>query len=145
MLCLLDLTSDACLTKLYIMAFTSGLDDAGSDNGHSVQLRANGLTSTVNLYDLPGDDYESNKGDLWKMRISDFHFANCITIEDITGIAIVARSDDGWNIDLITTYVGDESGKFQELSQDFDVYRWIDGNGDITHRFFDLTIVHRSV
>ena len=34
--------SDACLTRLYVMALTSGVDDAGSDMSHIVEVQAAG-------------------------------------------------------------------------------------------------------
>ena len=47
-----------------------------------------------------------------------------------------------WNIESIATFVKDTAGGFEVLTQDFDVYRWVDGDGDSSHRRFDLTRVH---
>lgn len=58
----------SCLATLYIMAFTSGFQHAGSDIGHSVQLQANGEVRNIRLYNLPGNDMLENKGDLWKIK-----------------------------------------------------------------------------
>ena len=54
------------------MAFTSSLSDAGSDDSKDILLRVNGTQSQKRLPDLRGDDYDRNKGDLWKLSISAF-------------------------------------------------------------------------
>ena len=123
------------------MAFTSGENYAGSDDSPAVELQAKGSTKSVSLYDLPKDDYSPNKGDLWKMDISDFQFDGCVRVDDISGVAIIAIGTDGWNIDSITTFVENNDGKFQLISQDFDVYRWIDKGDDPSYERFDLSLV----
>lgn len=124
------------------MAFTSGVAHAGSDNGHSVQVRlSGGQTRHVRLYDRPGDDMLAHKGDLWKISFSSFGFSDsCIQIGEIQQVAITERSNDGWNIESIVTLVKDSSGGVQTLTQDLDVYRWIDGNDHYSHRRLDLTL-----
>ena len=131
----------ACLSKLYIMAFTSDRMYAESNDPPAVQLQARGSSRSVTLYDLPADQYKPSKGDLWKINFSDFQFEGCVRVEDITSIAIVATGTDGWNIDSIATYVANYDGKFQIISQDFDVYRWVDKNGDPSRKQFDLTLL----
>ena len=79
-----------------------------------------------------------NKGDLWKVSFSSFGFS-CVKIGQIANVAIIESSNDGWNIESIATFVKGSGGGFQVLTQDFDVYRWIDGDGDSSHRRFDLT------
>ena len=61
---LLIYSTDACLDKLYIMAFTSTLPNAQSpDNDpHGVEILAAGHVCHLKFYDLPGDDYSRNKG-----------------------------------------------------------------------------------
>ena len=49
-------STDACLDKLYIMAFTSGIDNAQSDSAHAVEILAAGDVRTLQLYNLPGND-----------------------------------------------------------------------------------------
>ena len=133
--------TDPCLTKLYILAFTSSMHQfAGSDGDHSVEIAANQEVHHVILPDLLGDDYSRHKGDLWKINFSDFGFSDsCITIEEISRVSILATHNDGWNIDSITTFVIYTNGS-RVLTQDFDVHRWIDGNADISYRRFDLTL-----
>ena len=131
----------SCLSKLYLMAFTSGASHAGSDTSHSIQVQLGGhKVGTLQLYDRPGDDMLGNKGDLWKINFSDFHLLkSCITIDDIKKVSIVESGNDGWNIDSVVTLVKDFQGRVQILTQDLDVYRWIDGDGSQSHKHFDLT------
>lgn len=123
------------------MAFTSNRAHAGSDDSPAVQLEARGSSHSVTLYDLPKDDYEPSKGDLWKINFSDFHYTGCVRADDITGIAILAIGNDGLNIDSIVTFVENYDGKIQIISQDFNVYRWVDNNGAPASKRFDLTLL----
>ncbi|MCG8623624.1 MAG: hypothetical protein MJE68_16730 [Proteobacteria bacterium] len=94
------------------MAFTSGVDDAGSDTSHIIEVQTIGQVRNLVLYDRPGDDMQKNKGDLWKINFSDFSFTDgCITIGEISGASIVENNgNDGWNIDSIVTLVKDDDG-----------------------------------
>ena len=79
-----------CLISLYIIAFTSGVSDGQSDSNYSVQLQSNGAVRPVSLDDRPGDDYQSNKGDLWSISFSSFGFSDsCIRIPEIQRVSIV--------------------------------------------------------
>ena len=130
------------------MAFTSGVRNAGSDQGHEVSMRlVSGETRTALLPDLPGNDYLSNKGDLWKLNLaSRFHFTDsCVQLSDIASIAIEQRSNDGWNIDSIVTFFKDNRhiirDDFHLATVDMDVNQWIDGDAHHTHRRFELNLV----
>ena len=124
------------------MAFTSGLNNAGSDESHAVEIRAKRYTRHQLLYDLPGDDYNPREGDFWKYTMRSFSFPfSCITIEDIFGIAITERNNDGWNIDSIATFFIDEQGGQHIGSFDLDSNRWVDGDQSASHRRFELTVV----
>jgi hypothetical protein len=130
----------ACLDTLHIMAFTSGLSGAGSGSGHRVELQASGYTSSQLLYDRPGNDAMVNKGDHWILSILSFHIPDsCVTMQDITGVAITQSSTDGWNIESIVTIVRDISDRYQLLTRDIGANRWVDGNGPTSHRRFVLT------
>ena len=122
------------------MAFTSGRTNAGTDAGHSVELRTRrGQSRNLRLYDRPGDDALENKGDLWEFSISSFRFTDsCITTGDICGVSIIQSSNDGWNIQSIVTLVKDSGNRVNLLTQHFGVNRWIDGNAHNSHRRFDL-------
>ena len=77
------------------MAFTSGRDHAGPDDGHSVQIPLkSGEIRHVQLYDRPGDDMRKNKGDQWKVSFSSFGFS-CVKTGQIANVAIMKSSDDG--------------------------------------------------
>ena len=116
------------------MAFTSGVSGANSDSSHSIQLQYNGVMKTMDLYDRPGDDYLSNKGDLWELSLS-----GCIKFPEIQGVSVVENGNDGWNIGSIVTLVSD-STNIQVLTQDFDMNCWIDGDGSTSHKQLDLTL-----
>ena len=58
-----------CIKYLYVMAYTSGTKNAGADQSHRIRLQAEGLSNTINLPDLPKDDFSPNKGDLWKLDL----------------------------------------------------------------------------
>ena len=134
--------STACLQDLYILAFTSGRKNAGSDKAHEVEVRAAGQTRVIKLPNLPGDRYKKNKGDLWKLTFrGDLKFYHCVTQKNIEHVAIESGNNDGWHIDSIVTYVG-AHGSFRELTRNFNAFRWIDGNRAASNRRFMLYSVH---
>ena len=127
----------ACLSSLYVMAFTSGVNGAETDTSHNIELQYNnGSVQTMTLYDRPGDDFQQNKGDLWEFRLS-----CCITLSAITRVSVVENGNDGWNIGSIVTLVRDPSNRIQVLTWNFGVNRWIDGDGSYSsHRRYELTL-----
>ena len=133
--------SAACLQSLYILAFTSGRKNAGSDMSHKVEVRAAGETKVIKLPNRPGNDYYPYKGDLWELTFKDLGFSCCVTLKDLDHVAIESGGNDGWNIDSIVTYVNVTGHGFKELTHDFNVFRWIDGNGAASNRRFMLTKV----
>jgi len=111
------------------MAFTTNLPFAGSDALHIIQMKANGETRIKYLPDLPKDDYEPLKGDLWKLHLKDyFGFSSCITAKDIEEIAIIPGSSDVWNIDSIVTFLVADQYYWELSSVDLDVQQWIGRN-----------------
>ena len=131
---------------LYILAFTSGVGAAQTAGSHEVELRAASQTRHVALPDRPVDDYTPNKGDLWKIPISDFGFSlpgQCIQLTDVEEISINERHNDGWNIDSIVTFLrsGNSTYDFHLASVDIDVFRWIDGDSTHAKRRFELNLV----
>ena len=137
-----SLIAAVCYQSLYILAFTSGKKHAGSNDAAKVEMRLrSGETRLVRLYNRPGDDYAKNKGDLWKISLSSFGFTDkCITRSDIKNLALVEGGRDGWNIDSVVTFLKHGS-YYRLLSRDFNVYRWLDENGQLSHLRFDLTLV----
>ena len=134
-------STDACLDRFYIMAFTSGMTNAhvDDDDGHAVEIMAAGDVRSLQLYNRIGDDYSRNKGDLWKYDIASFNFpSSCVTISDIERVSIIESSNDAWNIASIVTLVGAD-GSFKVLTKDLNVNRWIDGNSEDAYRSFGLT------
>lgn len=90
---------------------------------------------TFPFYDRPGDDLQSNKGDLWEFSLS----GNCITLSAIQRVSIVADGTDGWNIGSVVTLVRDPVGRIQVLTRDFDANFWIDTDNGYD-RPFHLTL-----
>lgn len=134
------------------MAFTSGLAYAQSDGGHAVEMVAKGKNCTADLPDLPGNDYDLHKGDLWKINLhslscSGSAFTGCIRKGDITSITITESSDDAWNIDSVITILKASyfNGQYWNASEvatmDMDVNRWIDADYAPEHRRFELTLL----
>ena len=119
------LPTGQCINYLYVMAYTSDLREAGSHDSPIISLQVNGSANTGRLPDLPGDDYYPNRGDIWKLHLTDyFGFTDCITINDIDHISILGDNTDVWNIDSIVTFA--VVSEYWELtSADFNVFQWI--------------------
>ena len=129
-------TTDHCLKYLYVMAFTSGKSGAGSDGDFRIYVRLNKTRAARRLPDLPGDDFESNKGDLWKLPLEDFFgFTGCVTLIDFRAISLVEATTDGWNIDSVVTFVLTADYYWDLLSVDLDVFQTIDGDEGEDRRF----------
>ena len=123
------------------MGFTSGLKSAGTDRGHAMEIKAAGQTSTANLPNNPGDDYDKHKGDLWKMCLTrDFKFNGCIRKRDIEAITVVEASNDGWHIESIVTFLK-AGNNYQLATLDMEVNRWIDGNDLTSKKRFELNLL----
>jgi hypothetical protein len=58
---------DPCLTKLYVMGFT--YDKFTTADYHNIELQYNGSVQTMTLYDMPGMEFQSNKGDLTEFSL----------------------------------------------------------------------------
>lgn len=55
-------------------------------------------------------------------------------------VSVIENGNDGWNIKCIVTLVSNSTNNIQVLTQNFDMNRWIDGDGDASHRQIDLTL-----
>ena len=55
-------------------------------------------------------------------------------------VSVIENGNDGWNIECIVALLSNSTNNIQVLTQNFDVNRWIDGDGDASHRQFDLTL-----
>ena len=140
---LLSSPGQSCNDALYIMAFTDGNTYAYTRNYPFIELTVDGETQSVQLPGLEEFTFKRNKGDLFKIELSDFNFvADCIQKRDVDKVAVVAGGTDGWLIDSIVTFLrAEEDDSFTLLSSDIDVDQWIDGNGGDSQRRLDLTIV----
>ena len=110
------------------------ISGSGSDARYNVQLQSNGAVRTVTLSDRPGDDYLSNKGDLWRMSFSSFGFSDsCIRIPEIHRVSITVSSiTDNWNIESIVTLVSDSISNLEVLTRDFGINRWVNTRTDLS-------------
>ena len=121
------------------MAFTSDLQDASSDSIYQIQFQYyNGSPDYFAFYDRPGDDLQSNKGDLWH-----FNLSGCITLSTISQVSIniIANGTDGWNIGSVVTLVRDSVGRIQVLTRNFDANFWIDTDINGYDRPFVLSLL----
>lgn len=130
-------TGYGCISYIYVMAFTSGLHYAGSDNSPYIHISLIKDEGQHRLYDRPGNDMYPNKGDLWKFTMRDFGFHGCVTKNQIRRVSIRSGGNDGWNIESIVTIA--RSRKYEIVTANFHVNRWIDGDGQPSHREFILT------
>ena len=133
-----------CATELYVMAFTSTLAYAGTDDLPSLFVKLmTGEEKSLAFYNHVGvDDLTKGKGDLWKFQITNFNFITdtCITKSDITGVTIHNGGDNGWNIESVVTVL--HGGlSFDLLTANMNVNRWIDGNDLPSELKYDLTCV----
>ena len=134
--------SAVCATEIYVIMFISGVKHAGSDDSPYISVRVGYRAKHVKLYDRPGNDMLSNKGDLWKITINSFGFSDrCIVKSDISEVTIEAGGNDGFHIESIMTVLHGGQ-KFEVLTANMHVNRWIDGNGSTYQRKFTLTKVY---
>jgi len=123
------------------MAFTSGKPGASSNGDFRIYVRLNHTRAARKLPDLPGDDFESNKGDLWKLPLDYFFgFTGCVTLIDFRAVRLAAATTDGWNIDSVVTFVLTGDYFWDLLSADLDIFETID-NGKGERRSIGLSVI----
>jgi nuclear transport factor 2 (NTF2) superfamily protein len=131
-----------CITKIYVIAFTTGEKHAGSDNSHHFELHTDdGNSYTTKLYDREGNDYLENKGDLWIFTPASFGITSCLQKSDIDGVYFEAGGNDGWMIDTAMVVYSDQNTKYNLLTVDVGINKWLDGNGGKDQRRVQLTLV----
>lgn len=147
--------SGNCILEIDVFIHTSlqAAPGSGTDQTHDIEIQtSSGGTYKASLNDLPGDQGDPGKGDLWKLNlVTDFGVPGSTCIEKsannhIDYVAIEEDGNDGWKIDSIVTVIKKASGSFEVLSLDMDVHQWIDGDGNpITQpgvvQIFELTRV----
>ena len=122
------------------MVQTSSVRHAQTLGEHLFTLQAGGVTRSVNLT-TPSGGIVQGKGDLWKLSLkTDFDFPGCVTIKHIQNMALQENHNDGWNIDSIVTFLVVNPYYWALSSVDFDVNRWIDGNGANSAKQFILSL-----
>jgi hypothetical protein len=133
-----------CLDQIYVMAFTSDLRYSDSRHPHNIEVVAMGETRSILLPDRPGD-YSQHKGDIWRLSISeDLGFSVCVRVCNIQNITLVEGGSNGWNIDSVTTYGCTDDVGCKQITQDFDVFRWVDGDSTEDRQRFTLTKISNT-
>lgn len=123
------------------MAYTSGSHNSQSNTRHNITLLAKGIESIQILPDLPNGNFEKELADQWKLDMqSFFDFNTCITPDDIEGISIKANSNDAWNIGSIVTFAVSDNDCFEQISADYNIDQWIDGNGANDSKGYKLSL-----
>ena len=112
------------------MAFTGDVNNAGSDTRHYVELLVQqGGPIETRQVQLPLKPAGRGLGKLFNIILSNFGFSfQCITYGDIKGVSINERSNDGWFIAHVVTYVRDVDGGVEALTENFALNKWVDGN-----------------
>ena len=123
------------------MAYTSNIRNSQSNTRHNVTVLAKGLESMQTLPDLPNGNFEKELADQWKLDMQTFFdFNTCITLDDIEGISIKANSDDAWNIGSIVTFAANKNDCWEQISADYNIDQWIDGNGANDSKGYKLSL-----
>ena len=134
----LTTTTGSCINYLHVVAYTSNVGNSATTGNHTVELKADGLVKTAAISNIPNE----LRGKLWSLSLAgDFGFNGCIRKKDVQGIAILAYSNDGWNIESILTYVSGNYYDSELSSADWDVNRWVDNNSSGSSKRFDLNLV----
>ena len=126
-----SLQPDGCATHLYVMAFTSGSGDAGSDSSPYLYVYINNKEYFAIFYDRPGDDMSTNKGDFWIFSlITDLGLPDsCITKDDIQYIYIHNGGTNGWKIESVTTILA-AGTQYTVVTADIHLNKWLDATPD---------------
>ena len=122
------------------MGFTGNEGDAGSNSSPYLFIDlTNKERGSARFPNNEGNDMSEDKGDLWRIPISDFGFSKqCVLLEDFDMILVQEGGNDGWYISSIFT-VAAAGGGYTLLTADVDVNKWIDGNGSDSERQLILT------
>ena len=126
------------------MAFTTTNKNAGSDNlpSLSVKLKRGDEETLKFPNNKDVNEQTKGKGDLWEFKITKFDFKtdNCITKSDISEVTIHNGGNDGWRIESVVTIL--HGGlRFDVVTADMHVDRWIDGNNGASQQIYDLTVL----
>ena len=139
-----------CATHLYVMAFTAGSGYAGSDSTPYLHVYLNSVYlsnkhGSAKLYDRPGNDMYSNKGDFWIFNLkTDLGLTdNCITKDYIEKIVIQNGGNDGWKIESVMTTLA-AGTKYTVVTADIHLNKWVDGNPDEEDSFTSITLSRAS-
>ena len=101
------------------------------------------MAYTAPLSDLPGDQADPGKGDLWRLSMADFGIKYWYpTRNSIQSFAIVKGSNDGWLIDSVITVLKDAYApghpNYEVATVDMEKHQWVDGDDATAHLRFDL-------
>ena len=137
----LFIESSDCLKTIYVWAYTSTIDHSDSDESPTIEIAALNQVKSINLPDLPEDDYTKEKVDMFPIPMEWFGFSpSCVHPSDIVRITIVEDGDDGWNIGHILVAGVMDKSQHDMLAENMSANRWIDGDGGSADERFDLDL-----
>ena len=135
-----------CYTDLYVMAFTSGSRNAGSDDLPYLLVDLfNHEEGAAPFPNRPGNDMLENKGDFWRFNLRrDLKLRkSCIRKADFNTIVIQNGGNDGWKIESIVTILRTGS-YYTVLTANIDFHTFVDGNPSGSRSFHQITLAKTS-
>ena len=141
------LPTAGCIQQFFIIAITSNLLNAGTDDSPFLVIDTYYNSYKTELYDRYGDDYTKNKGDIWYYNTTNSPFnGDCITPCEIYNIEFQENGSDGWNFETVFVIAQGDSCStpiYTVIAADVDVDEWIDENSsDPSQEFYSLNLLN---
>lgn len=122
-----------------MLVFSSTLRHALSKGPHDIEIT---VQSQHAQYRIASESFWNNAHNELELDLrSDFGLTECVRKADIEGVSIVPVSHDGWNVKTVVTFVCKYDNDCHLLTQDIDIYYWIDGDGGSNGQPLVLSLV----
>ena len=122
-----------------MLVFSSTRRFATSEGPHDVEITVQGHHAQ---YRIASESFWDNTHNELELDLrSDFGLTECVQKSDIESISIVPVSRDGWNVKTVVTFVCKHDNDCHLLTQDIDVYYWIDEDGTSNGQPLVLSLV----
>lgn len=122
-----------------MLVFSSTLRHALSKGPHDIEIT---VQSQHAQYRIASESFWNNAHNELELNLrSDFGLTECVRKVDIEGVSIVPVSRDGWNVKTVVTFVCKYDNDCHLLTQDIDIYYWIDGDGGSNGQPLVLSLV----